>query len=431
MVKPPSTERKKGESAPAFRMQIEVPRKALLVLLIVLIVPYLIGAGFLLSKINWNHSIFPAHANASHTEGGTPCNPGPWGKLEFIPIKIETPEEFLSIQAFESTDPRWFFGNVNKDGALAIMDRTGITSVQHGQLANAKWETVANGVYVTPPTETVISLNPTTRQSVYTALAQYPENSSQQDVFFFPSDDMTTFFDKSGVSDETVALVKKLCYPHGKLQFFADLPLVLRKLQTYDDKRRLAKAVSRRSTLLLKLSLNSDTSVDDLMKYWGKGGTEKDLRPMLESLTKVPGGARISLVNLLPPGPSARLYTFAFPSMEPLEHDNCHWTSFNFFKDPPDNTFTNSAMIKKTLDGDYYPVFTDPRYGDLVFLSKPNGDIIHSSVFIADNIVFTKNGGHYLSPWMLMKISDMVDAFSAMYPPDQQLKVTYYRNKYY
>ena len=76
-------------------------------------------------------------------------------------------------------------------------------------------------------------------------------------------------------------------------------------------------------------------------------------------------------------------------------------------------------------------VFTDPRYGDLVFLSKPNGEIIHSSVYIADNVVYTKNGGHYLSPWMLMKIPEMVDAFSAMCPPDQQLKVTYYRNKYY
>jgi hypothetical protein len=411
-------------------MQIEVPRKALFVLLIVLIVPYFIVAGFLLSKLDFTHGL-TAHTAATSSEGATPCNPGPWGKLEFIPIKIETPEEFLSIQAFESTDPRWFFGGQTRDTALALLDRIGITSSQHTELANAKWDTAANGIYVTPPADTVISLKPNVRETLYTTLGQFTENSSQQDVFFFPNDDMKTFFDKSGVSDETIAMVKQLSYPHGKLQFFADLPLVLRKLQTYDDKRRLAKAVSRRSTLLLKLSVDSTTSVDDLMKYWAKAGTEKDLRPMLESLSKVPGGARISMINLLPPGPASRLYSFAFPSMEPLEHDNCHWTSFNFFKDPPDNSFTNSAIIKKTLDTDYYPVFTDPRYGDLVFLSKANGDIIHSSVYVADNIVYTKNGGHYLSPWMLMRIPDMMDAFSAMYPPDQQLKVTYYRNKYY
>lgn len=431
MVKTTSNERKRGDNtSDGFRLQIEVPRKALLILLIVLIVPYLIAAGFLLSKINWDHA-FKSGTASAYSEGGVPCNPGPWGHLEYIPIKIETPEEFLSVQAFETTDPRWFFGNMNQQAALAFMDHAGINSSEHAKLAAAKWESTATGAYVTPPTDVVVSLQPKVRQAIYTTLAQFPENSSQQDVFFFPSDDTSTFFDKSGVAEETVALVKQLCYPHGKLQFFADLPLVLRKLQTYDDKRRLAKAISRRSTLLLKLKIDSESNVDELLKYWGRAGNEKDLRPMFESLAKVPGGARISLINLLPPNPGGRLYTFAFPSMEPLEHDNCHWTSFNFFKDPPDNAFTNAATVRKSLETEYYPVFTDPRYGDLVFLSKPNGEIIHSSVYVADNIVYTKNGGHYLSPWMLMRIADMVDAFSAMSPPDQQLKVTYYRNKYY
>jgi hypothetical protein len=426
-----SHERKKGDTTPdGFRLQIELPRKSLLVLLIVLIVPYLIAAGFLLSKLDWGRN-FKSGSASTYSEGGTPCNPGPWGKLEYIPIKIETPEEFLSIQAFETTDPRWFFANMTKDAALTFMDRAGISSSEHAKLAGAKWESTAPGAYVTPTDDVVVSLQPKVRQAIYTTLAQFPENSSQQDVFFFPSDDTSTFFDKSGVAEETVALVKQLCYPHGKLQFFADLPLVLRKLQTYDDKRRLAKAISRRFTLLLKVKVDSESNIDELLKYWGKAGNEKDLRPMLESLAKVPGGARISLVNLLPPNAAGRLYTFAFPSMEPLEHDNCHWTSFNFFKDPPDNAFTNATVVRKTLETEYYPVFTDPRYGDLVFLSKPNGEIIHSSVYVADNIVYTKNGGHYLSPWMLMKIPDMLDAFAAMYPPDVQLKVTYYRNKYY
>jgi hypothetical protein len=431
MLKTTSNERKKGEpSSTGFKIQIEASRKTLLILLLALAIPYLMGAGFLLSKVNW-HRVFGSDTAQARSEGGIACNAGPWGKVEYIPIKIETPEEFLSIQAFETTDPRWFFGNMTRDTAMAFIDRAGITSSEHAQLSSAKWESSGNGVYVTPPNEVVISLKPQVRQAIYTTLAQFPENSSQQDVFFFPSADVQTFFDKSGVSDETIALVKQLSFPHGKLQFFADLPLVLRKLQTYDDKRRLAKAISRRSTLILKLAIDADSNVDDLIKYWGKAGTEKDLRPMLESLMKVPGGARLSLINLLPPNPSGRLYTFALPSMEPLEHDNCHWTSFNFFKDPPDNAFTNAAVVRKTLETDYYPVFTDPRYGDLVFLARSNGEIIHSSVFIADNIVYTKNGGHYLSPWMLMRIPDMVDAFSAMYPPTEQLKVTYYRNKYY
>jgi len=87
--------------------------------------------------------------------------------------------------------------------------------------------------------------------------------------------------------------------------------------------------------------------------------------------------------------------------------------------------------VKQKLDSEYFPVFSDPRYGDLVFLVKPNGDIIHWAVFLADDIVYTKNGGHFTAPWMLAKISDLVDIYSPYVSSDEKLIVAYYRNKYY
>ena len=80
---------------------------------VVLIIPYLLAAGYFLSKINWANALSLKRAEYS-SEGGRPCNPGPWGDLEYIPIAIETPEEFLSIQAFEATDNRWFFGGMTR-----------------------------------------------------------------------------------------------------------------------------------------------------------------------------------------------------------------------------------------------------------------------------------------------------------------------------
>jgi hypothetical protein len=181
----------------------------------------------------------------------------------------------------------------------------------------------------------------------------------------------------------------------------------------------------------VRLHITPESNIRDLLSYWGKAGEEKNLRPLFESVAKIPRGTRLSLMSLLPPMPASRLYTFPFPSTQPIEHDNCHWTSFNFFKDPPDNRYCDSKFIPEKLETDYYPVFSDLRYGDLIFLAKPSGAIIHSAVFIADNIVYTKNGGHFLSPWMLMSIPDMLDVFSATLPADQKLKVMYYRNKYY
>ena len=415
-----------------FRIEIEVSRKTYLIFAALLVIPYLVAAGFLLARTGWAAKLNFSSAPATPaTNPNSPCHPGPWGDLSYIPIDIETPEEYLSVRAFEATDPRWFFGGHSREKLTELLDKAGLSASQKTQLLQAKWEVATNGIYLTAPDETVISLSPPSRQKIYTALAQFPENSSQQDVFFFPSENLQDFFAKSGASDKTIALVKQLCYAHGKLLFFADLPLVLKTLKTYEEKLRLAKAISRRHTMLLKLRVGPGSDVNALLNYWAKAGQEKDLRPMLEALAKLPSPTHISLMNLLPPMPAARLYSFPFPSLEPLEHDNCHWTSFNFFKDPPDNRFGDAKFIRQKLDVDFYPVFSDPRYGDLVFLAKASGDIIHSSVFIADNIVYTKNGGHFLSPWMLMTIPDMVDAFSAMLPADESLKVMYYRNKYY
>ena len=54
---------------------------------------------------------------------------------------------------------------------------------------------------------------------------------------------------------------------------------------------------------------------------------------------------------------------------------------------------------------------------------------IRSAVYLADDIVFTKNGSTVYYPWMLSSISDLVKMYSFMVPQGQQLTITYFRNK--
>nr|QMS48049.1 hypothetical protein WG33_0248 [uncultured bacterium] len=67
-----------------------------------------------------------------------------------------------------------------------------------------------------------------------------------------------------------------------------------------------------------------------------------------------------------------------------------------------------------------------PTFGDVLMLVKPGGDIIHSCVFIADNIVFTKNGANPSAPWILMTLDDVV----AFYPSDEPLDIQRYRARH-
>ena len=66
--------------------------------------------------------------------------------------------------------------------------------------------------------------------------------------------------------------------------------------------------------MLVQLRVKPQTDVEALATYWGQGRRSKDVRPLLQSLVRVPGGATIDIVHLLPPLPRALLYTYPLPS---------------------------------------------------------------------------------------------------------------------
>ena len=420
------------------RIEIYLPQKLYLAVIVALIIPYFVAAGaWLAQRRSEGHSSGSTEkfvSSNSPTLAKRPDiviagNPGPWGNVEYVPMFLEVPEEYLSVRADEAADRRWFFGGMKADQLSSALAKVEFTDEQRQKLLQAKTEAAQNGVYVTPPKDLVLSMSPTARQQVYRFLSQFPENILQREAVILPKDSFEAFFASSGLPSKTISLVKQLSYPHKSVLLFADLPYVLETLNTYDDKLRLEKAISRRSTMLMRLHVTPDSDINGLLNYWGRAGKGKDLKPLLESVAQVPGGVRVNMAILLPPMPSARIYTFPFPSLNQVE--NCHWASFNFFKDPPEPGYTDMKVLRQKLDAEYHPVFSDPRYGDLVFLLKANGEIVHSAVYLADNVVFTKNGGHFTAPWLLMKIPDLLDAYSAFTPENEGLQVMYYRNKYY
>lgn len=363
----------------------------------------------------------------------TPLKAGPWGNMESIPIFIEPSEEYLPIKAVENSSRDWKFDGYSEPLLSALFSMADLSGKQKAELTDRRnWKITEKGITVTPSEETVMSLSPRSRKLIYNVLFKIPGNAICSNRVYFPADRFDEYFASSGLSPDIVAMVKSLSYPHGKLLFFGDAPLVMEKLPSYQDKVKFLKAMERKPTLLLRLHITQDSDVAALANYWSKAAWGKDIKPMLESLAKVPGGARIGLGQLLPPMPTSSLYTFPFPSLNPADlNKDCHWTAFNFFRDPPDPRYTNVEFLKHSQDNDYYPVLSDPRYGDIVQLMRPTGETIHSAVFIADNIVYTKNSAQPMEPFMLMTMQDMLDTFASQVPEGETLQVMVYRSKYY
>ena len=389
-------------------------------------------SGFLFGRVTAPRSSRPG--TPPRHDGATPARSGPWGELERTPITIAAPAESLPIQSLEAGGTmRWFFKYMTPSGMARLMETLSVPASLREQLLNpAIVSTVTNGLVITPPCDLLFSLGAEARTPLYRLLAAFPETEAE--IFYFPSVYLEEKLRDSGLSPETLSRFKKLSCTDRDFVVFTGLPCLLPTIPTYEEKVRLVKVLTRQQTMLLRLHVTSDSDINALAAYWGKACWTTDVKAILESLGRVPGGAYIDVIELLPPLPTSLLYTFPIPENPlngPLPTRDCHWTSFNFFREPPDDRYSDPAYVHDRLKLDYYPAISDPRFGDVVTFSKPNGDIIHSAVFIADGIVFTKNGYTPLHPWILSTVAALQAEYSFQFAPGQTLKVDYFRNKYY
>jgi hypothetical protein len=370
----------------------------------------------------------PLHSKGAQAPGSAEpsFHSGPWGKLTAVPIEIEPPNDFIYVPREITPHPTWNFDRHTRAQVVDLLRRAGLTAGQQQQLLlETPWTVTPSGVTLDPSVDLVRSLNPAARSVLYAALAECNGNPFQQSPFTFQVEGFDRWFHESGLTVGTVEEIGHLLYRRGNSLCFSDVELVAEHLPL-PERRRLMKTLSRQSTLLLKLYVSAGDDLDALVRYWGKGTRTRDIRPILESLAKVPGGASIDVVHLLPFNARRLLYTYPYPPVETNSLSlNCFWTSFNFFSRDPDDSLHDVNRCKAVLAASYYPAQNDPEMGDILVLTKPDGRIVHAAVYIASNVLFTKNGKHFRSPWILMNLEDML----AQYPSEEPLRVLTYRLK--
>jgi hypothetical protein len=105
---------------------------------------------------------------------------------------------------------------------------------------------------------------------------------------------------------------------------------------------------------------------------------------------------------------------------------DCHWSSLNFFNYDVKPYLLDSRLATTVVLEQFLPVDPPYKFGDIMFLlDVKQGDAFHSCVYIADDIVYTKNGRNVVSPWLLMKLEDV----QKIYLHDGNGRVQGYRNK--
>jgi len=384
------------------------------------------GGAFLLVLMRW--ALLETQPTAPvQQEKKVQLRAGPWGELESVKIWIEKPDEFVAGNYATNAQSHWFFPNMTSAQLLALFQTCGLTRSQAEWLCQTnRWITTTNGIEVPPTGELVLELPRSARQQIYSALAEWPRNQYQYSPFTVRADEASDWLEQSGLSKEMLALLERLLYQRGNTICFSDLDPVYGRLTLPGEKRRLLKTLSRQSTVLMQLVIRPRSDVEALVGYWGKGGRAKDVRPLLESLTRVPGRGTIDIVHLVPPLARRLLYTYPYPSNDPVElQRNCLWSAMNFFNEEPDDRFCDIREVEKAIRSDYYPIQNEPTFGDVFFLVDSSGQPFHAGVFIAEEKVFTKNGAHYTRPWLIMDFQDLM----ACFPSNKPIRISGFRLK--
>ncbi|MEE8450299.1 MAG: hypothetical protein V3R99_00240 [Thermoguttaceae bacterium] len=349
---------------------------------------------------------------------------GPWGRLKRTAIFLPNPSPLgLLPEPLSSPTATWYFPDTSRAQLNGLFSRIGLSdSLARTLLGMAKTNASYQGLTILPTPEIVLGLSPKIRSGLYAILAEFELNEDQEQSPRFVCDSADQWFAGAGLSPEIRDIVDPLVYRQGKVLYFSDLRTVDYELPSPEARLALREALLRRPALVVRLTASNDSDAAALVDYWGQGGRTSAVRPFIESLVLDSRCESVDVAHLLPPFPRRLLYTF--PSATDGGSTtmlNCHWTSLNFFSEEPDPTFGEPHIIDEVIERDYVQVFDEPLLGDVVLFRSDAGHPIHSASFIADDIVFTKNGRGAL-PWTLMEIDHLL----ALYSAD---KIEYYRRR--
>ena len=418
-------------SHPLPAVHVHFSRPMLVLLAVLLVGPWLVVAIFLMGS-SWARR---PSANSANTlskptaEQPTEGKPGPWGFMEYVPMTIGPPDEFVFVPPPDHPRIRWFFQGYTKDKAIELFRSAGLTQKQIDTLSDKPWKVEAEGTAVEPGDDLILALTPAARTKIYSVLVEFPQNSRQIDPIWFRPGLVDERIEGSGLMPESVDLMKRLLYPQGdSLVLFADFEPAMRQLPDDHERRRFMKAVMRKETFLARLRVHAESDIESLASYWGVGGRRKDILPLLNGLRRIDGGCKLNIVYLLPHFARDRLYCHPQTTTDSTTQD-CFWSALNFLQGQPIDKFHDLDYVRQVIKDEYYNIIEPTQLGDLVFLTVGTGSVIHAASYVADDIVFTKNGQNYTQPWILMHLPDMVATYSAAHPVTGPVKVLYYRKK--
>jgi len=356
--------------------------------------------------------LLPASVSAAHEEPVWRARSGPWGELEVRTVYLEAPDSLLAAIAKPNSVTRWVFEQTTEAAVRDLLLRCGVPAATVTKLLDPSRRIVSGNVLSLYPTiEDLVALPAAARAALYLELAKSPANEYQRDPVYILGGDLEDWLMDDGLSESQKELFRKLVWKRGDVLVFSDIQALLTLAKNSDEVRSTFRAVTRVRSLIVELHLPLKTDRREFLEYWSAGQTDAPRLTFLNAITQRRAPQSVDITHFLPSLMRQRAYTF--PELElglKGRFPDCHWTSLNFFNITPKDFYLDTRLAAAQLVENYATVEAPFHYGDvLCFLDEGEG--LHTCVYIADDIVLTKNGDSILAPWALMQIKDVESVY--------------------
>ena len=339
-----------------------------------------------------------------------PGNPGPWGEFVISNIYLEAPDAVIEVAGKPDPVPRWTFSGSSVSMVKEILINAGVElALVERLISSSQLKASGTEIIVYPKLEDLLQIKGIVRDKLYSEISKHPQNEYYTDPVFILSGNVEEWLAEATLNASQKDVVRQLVWHRGNALVFSNVGVLLNYAQSSEEIKNTLRAITRCMSLVVseKFPLKPEQR-ETFLRYWLGNQPESPRTVFIKAIAKETDiNSSVDILHFLPVIMREKLYTF--PSLKDAAKGrmpDCHWTSLNFFNLSARDYYRNTSLAAIQLTQSYNQVSAPYQFGDVLCFTD-NGDGLHTCVYIADDIVLTKNGENILSPWVLLKIDDV------------------------
>lgn len=339
---------------------------------------------------------------------------GPWGKLDLYTVFLEAPRDVIELASPAETRTQWTFEKHTRQDVHDFLRALQLPAEILQKLEDeSQWSDSGSATILHPDHDTLRSIPPGPRARLYNFLGRFLSNPLHREPEIFYGESPEKWLADTGLPQNIISAITEMSYQRGGKHVFADTPVVLALAESDFERIRIQQALSRIPNLMVKVRIGEDEPLQTIARWWTANGLLTGSIPLLKSLLASGPEDSLYISRFLPPSAKKVIFTYPSPLDARSGHlPDCHWSSLNFFNDPPLDRLSDPRIAAAYVRENFEPINGEPQYGDVIFFTDPSSkEAHHSCVYLADDIVYTKNGRSLLEPWVFMHLSEVRDIY--------------------